>query len=45
LIRANGEEVFSDTEIGHGPLMESFYPEDAKAFAARARAARTRLGR
>ena len=45
LIRANGEEVFSDTEIGHGPLMESFYPEDAKVFAARARAARTHLGR
>jgi hypothetical protein len=45
LIRANGEEVFSDTEIGHGPLMESFYPEDAKAFAARARAARAHLGR
>ena len=45
LIRANGEEVFSDTEIGHGPLMESFYPEDAKVFAARARAARAHLGR
>ena len=45
LVRANGEEVFSNTEIGHGPLMESFYPEDAKAFAARARAARAHLGR
>ena len=26
LVRANGEEVFRDTEIGHGPLMESFTP-------------------
>jgi hypothetical protein len=45
LIRANGEEVFRSTEIGHGPLMESFYPEEAKVFAARARAARAHLGR
>lgn len=45
LLRANGEEVFSDTEIGNEPLMESFNPDDARAFAARARAARTRLGR
>jgi hypothetical protein len=45
LLRSNGEEVFSSTEIGHGPLMESFYPEDARAFAARARAARAHLGR
>jgi hypothetical protein len=45
LLRSNGEEVFGTTEIGHGPLMESFYPEDAKAFAARARAARAHLGR
>jgi hypothetical protein len=43
LVRANGEEVFRDTEIGHGPLMESFTPADAKAFAARAREARGRL--
>ena len=43
LIRANGEEIFRDTEIGKGPLMESFSPDDAKAFAARARAARARL--
>jgi hypothetical protein len=43
LVRANGEEVFSDTEIGNGPLMESFTPADAKAFAARAREARARL--
>lgn len=42
-VRANGEEVFHDVEIGKGPLMESFYPDDAKAFAARARAARSRL--
>lgn len=43
LVRANGEEVFRDTEIGHGPLMESFTPADARAFAARAREARVRL--
>ena len=43
LVRANGEEVFRDTEIGHGPLMESFTPADARAFAARAREARSRL--
>ena len=43
LIRSNGEEVFRDTEIGKGPLMESFSPDDAKAFAARARAARAQL--
>jgi hypothetical protein len=45
LLRANGDEVFRDMEIGKGPLMESFSREDAKAFAARARAARARLGR
>jgi hypothetical protein len=45
LIRANGEEVFRDVEIGKGPLMEGFWPNDAKAFAARARAARARLDR
>lgn len=44
LLRANGEEVFRDVEIGKGPLMESFSADDAKAFAARARAARVRLG-
>jgi hypothetical protein len=44
LIRANGEEVFRDVEIGKGPLMESFSADDAKVFAARARAARARLG-
>ena len=44
LLRANGEEVFRDVEIGKGPLMESFSANDAKAFAARARAARVRLG-
>jgi hypothetical protein len=43
LVRANGEEVFRDTEIGHGPLMESFTPADARAFAARAREARSKL--
>jgi hypothetical protein len=45
LLRRNGDEVFRDVEIGKGPLMESFFPDDAKAFAARARAARARLGR
>jgi hypothetical protein len=43
LRRANGEEVFRDTDIGNGPLMESFTPSDAVAFAARARAAKARL--
>jgi len=43
LLRANGEEVFRDVEIGKGPLMESFSADDAKAFAARARAARAQL--
>lgn len=43
LLRANGDEVFRDTEIGHGPLMEAFTPSDAKAFAAKAREARVRL--
>ena len=45
LLRRNGDEVFRDVEIGKGPLMESFSADDAKAFAARARAARARLGR
>jgi hypothetical protein len=45
LIRANGDEVFRDVEIGKTPLMESFSPEDARAFAARAREARSRIGR
>jgi hypothetical protein len=44
LVRANGDEVFHDVEIGKGPLMESFSAEDAKAFAARARAARAHIG-
>ncbi len=43
LVRANGDEVFRDTEIGNGPLMESFTPADAKAFAKRANEARGRL--
>jgi hypothetical protein len=43
LLRSNGDEVFRDVEIGKGPLMESFSPGDAKAFAARARAARSHL--
>ena len=45
LIRSNGEEVFRDTEIGKGPLLESFSPDDAKAFAARARTARAQLAK
>jgi hypothetical protein len=45
LLRANGDEVFRDVEIGKGPLMESFSAADAKAFAARARSARAQLGR
>ncbi len=43
LVRANGEEIFRDTEIGNGPLMESFTAGDARAFAARAREARAKL--
>jgi hypothetical protein len=43
LVRANGEEVFRDTSVGNEPLMESFTPDDAKAFAKRAREARARL--
>jgi hypothetical protein len=45
LLRSNGEEVFRDVEIGKGPLMESFSADDAKVFAAKARAARAQLGR
>jgi hypothetical protein len=43
LVRSNGEEVFGDTEIGHGQLMQSFTPADARAFAARAKEARAKL--
>ena len=43
LLRANGEEVFRDTEMGHEPLMESFAPDEARAFAKRAREARAKL--
>ena len=43
LVRANGEEVFRDTEIGHGPLMESFTPDDARSFAKKANEARSKL--
>lgn len=45
ILRANGEEVFRDTQLGHEPLMESFAPDDAKAFAKRAREARAKLRR
>ena len=43
LLRSNGEEVFRDTEIGHGPLMEGFTPDDARAFAKRANEAKSKL--
>jgi hypothetical protein len=43
ILRANGEEVFRDSQIGREPLMESFTPGDAKAFAKRAREARAKL--
>jgi hypothetical protein len=43
LLRANGDEVFRDVEVGKGPLMESFSPADAVAFARRAREAKGRL--
>ena len=43
ILRANGEEVFRDTQAGHEPLMESFTPGDAKAFAKKAREARAKL--
>jgi hypothetical protein len=43
ILRANGDEVFRDTQAGHEPLMESFTPGDAKAFARRARDARAKL--
>ncbi|HEX9309972.1 MAG TPA: hypothetical protein VF887_04115 [Gemmatimonadaceae bacterium] len=45
LLRANGDEVFRDVEIGKGPLMESFSAADAKLFATKARAVRTQLAR
>jgi hypothetical protein len=45
LIGSKGDEVFRDVEIGKGPLMESFSAADAKAFAAKARAARAQLRR
>ncbi len=45
LIGSKGDEVFRDVEIGEGPLMESFSADDAKAFAAKARTARAKLGR
>jgi hypothetical protein len=45
LLGRNGDEVFRDVEFGKGPLMESFSADDARAFAAKARAARAQLGR
>ncbi|MEA2706960.1 MAG: hypothetical protein QOH22_1748 [Gemmatimonadaceae bacterium] len=43
ILRRNGEEVFRDTQLGHEPLMESFAPGDATAFARKAREARAKL--
>jgi hypothetical protein len=43
ILRKNGEEVFRDTQAGHEPLMESFGPDDAKAFAKKAREAKAKL--
>jgi hypothetical protein len=43
ILRKNGEEVFRDSQIGREPLMESFTPADARAFARRAREARSKL--
>jgi hypothetical protein len=43
LLRKNGDEVFKNTELGHGPLMKSFAPADAKQFAKRAKEARAKL--
>lgn len=43
LRRANGEEAFKGIEFGSAPLMESFSPADAAAFARRANDARHRL--
>jgi hypothetical protein len=45
ILRRNGEEVFRDSQIGREPLMESFTPADAKAFAKKAREARAKLPR
>jgi len=45
LLRANGDEVFHDVQIGKGPLMESFSAADARTFAARAKIARAQLAR
>jgi hypothetical protein len=41
--RTNGEEVFKDVEIGSGPLMADFAPDEAKAFARMATNARRKL--
>ena len=40
LTGASGEEVFRDVEINKAPLMESFRADDARAFAAKVRAAK-----
>jgi hypothetical protein len=45
LLRQNGDEVFRDVEMGKRPLMESFSADDARAFSAKARAARAKLAR
>jgi len=45
LLRSNGDEVFRTTVIDKTPLMESFAPADAIAFARKAKEARARLTR
>ena len=40
LFGSKGQELFRDVKIDDTPLMESFSPSDAKAFAARVRAAK-----
>ena len=40
LLGSKGQELFRDVKINDTPLMESFRADDAKAFAARVRAAR-----
>jgi hypothetical protein len=40
LRRGNGDEVFRDVKVNDTPLMESFWPEDARKFAHKVREAR-----
>jgi hypothetical protein len=43
LRRRNGDEVFRDVKVNDTPLMESFWPEDARKFAHKVREARASL--